>query len=209
MKVFVTILLALAILLPLMGSADAQADDGVEVADDEAKAEELIKEAEIKKDDDAEESADDDAETPNDKGERKIELEDIQLWKTMDLNKDGKLTVAEYERFAKSADAQKFVRGMKERKAVEQWAAMIGIDVNKARAAMKLGAHHQRRRSYLHRQRHARAMAHRRRQAIARRNRMMAMRRRQQRTSYMAKLGQQYYAAMRRSAAAQRRGGEL
>merc|ERR1712183_674683 len=105
--------------------------------------------------------------TPNDKGERKIELEDIQLWKTMDLNKDGKLTVAEYERFAKSADAQKFVRGMKERKAVEQWAAMIGIDVNKARAAMKLGAHHQRRRSYLHRQRHARAMAHRRRQAIA------------------------------------------
>jgi len=209
MKVFVTILLALAILLPLMGSADAQADNGAEVADDEAKAEEVTKETEVSNDDDAEESADDDAETPNDKGERKIELEDIQLWKTMDLNKDGKLTVAEYERFAKSADAQKFVRGMKERKAVEQWAAMIGIDVNKARAAMKLGAHHQRRRSYLHRQRHARAMAHRRRQAIARRNRMMAMRRRQQRTSYMAKLGQQYYAAMRRSAAAQRRGGEL
>merc|ERR1719427_2383199 len=52
--------------------------------------------------------------TPNDKGERKIELEELQLWKNMDLNKDGKLTIAEYERFSRSAGAQKFVRNMKE-----------------------------------------------------------------------------------------------
>jgi len=207
MKVFVTILLALAILLPLMGSADAQADDGAEVADDEAKAEEVTKETEISNDDDAEESADDDAETPNDKGERKIELEDLQLWKNMDLNKDGKLTIAEYERFSRSAGAQKFVRNMKEHKAVEQWAAKIGIDVAKAKAAMMLGANAQRRRSYLHRQRNARVLAHRRRQAIARRNQVAAYKRRQRRTNFWAKLGQQYYTAMKQSAG--RRGGEL
>merc|ERR1719427_1256888 len=51
--------------------------------------------------------------TPNDKGERKIELEDLQLW----MNMDGKLTIAEYERFSRSAGAQKFVRNIKEHKA--------------------------------------------------------------------------------------------
>merc|ERR1712055_1084010 len=66
--------------------------------------------------------------TLNDKGERKIELEDMQLWKNMDLNKDGRLRIAEYERFARSPNAQRFVRNMKEHKAVEQWAAKIGID---------------------------------------------------------------------------------
>jgi len=216
MKVTVAILLALAILLPLMGSVDAQSDDGVEVADDEAKAEELIKEAEISKDEGDSESdapAADDAETPNEKGERKIELEDLQLWKNMDLNKDGKLTVAEYERFSRSPGAQKFVRNMKEHKAVEQWAAKIGIDVAKAKAAMMLGANAQRRRAYLHRQRNARVLAHRRRAAIARRNRVAAYKRRQRRTNFWAKLGinpflqQQYYTAMKQSAG--RRGGEL
>jgi len=210
MKIYVALLLALAILLPLLGSVDAQADDGVEVADDEAKAEELIKEAEIS-DDKAEESADeapaDDAETPNEKGQRKIELEDLQLWKNMDLNKDGKLTVAEYERFSRSPGAQKFVRNMKEHKAVEQWAAKIGIDVAKAKAAMMLGANAQRRRAYLHRQRNARVLAARRRAAIVRRNRMAAYKRRQRRTNFWAKLGQQYYSAMKQSGG--RRGGEL
>ena len=79
--------------------------------DDAAKAEELIKEAEISSDDDTKDDADkaddaeksdddssDDAEAPNAKGEKKIELEDLHLWKSMDLNKDGKLTIAEYER---------------------------------------------------------------------------------------------------------------
>merc|ERR1719402_1272690 len=146
-------------------------------------------------------------ETPNDKGERKIELEDMQLWKNMDLNKDGKLTVAEYERFARSPNAQRFVRNMKEHKAVEQWAAKIGIDVAKAKAAMMLGANAQRRRAYLHRQRNARVLAHRRRAAIARRNRVAAYKRRQRRTNFWAKLGQQYYTAMKQSAG--RRGGEL
>merc|ERR1712183_113774 len=85
MKLHLVLLLALAILLPMMMSVNAQADDGVEVS-----------------------------ETPNDKGERKIELEDMQLWKNMDLNKDGRLTIAEYERFARSPNAQRFVRNMKE-----------------------------------------------------------------------------------------------
>merc|ERR1719427_1505601 len=134
--------------------------------------------------------------TPNDKGERKIELEDMQLWKNMDLNKVGRLTIAEYERFARSPNAQRFVRNMKEHKAVEQWAAKIGIDVAKAKAAMMLGANAQRRRSYLARQR-----------------KMAAYKRRQRRTNFWAKLGinpflqQQYYSAMKQSSG--RRGGEL
>jgi len=145
--------------------------------------------------------------TPNEKGERKIELEDLHLWKNMDLNKDGKLTIAEYERFSRSPGAQKFVRNMKEHKAVEQWAAKIGIDVAKAKAAMMLGANAQRRRSYIQRQRNARVLAARRRQAIARRNRMAVLKRRQRRQNFWAKLGQQYYTAMKQSQG--RRGGEL
>lgn len=75
---------------------------------DDKKAEELIKEADKSDDEKSEDSdkdtdnddSDSDAEKPNDKGERKIELEDMQLWKNMDLNKDGRLTIAEYERWA-------------------------------------------------------------------------------------------------------------
>merc|ERR1712002_276417 len=214
MKLHLVLLLALAILLPMMMNVDAQADDGVEVSDgDDKKAEELIKEADKSDDEKSEDSdednddSDSDAETPNDKGERKIELEDMQLWKSMDLNKDGRLTIAEYERFARSPNAQRFVRNMKEHKAVEQWAAKIGIDVAKAKAAMMLGANAQRRRSYLARQRNARILAHRRRAAIIRRNKMIAYKRHQARKNYWARLGQQYYNAMKASAG--RRGGEL
>jgi len=221
MKLHLVLLLALAILLPMMMSVNAQADDGVEVSDgDDKKAEELIKEAEKSDDEKSEDSDKDtdnegsgsDAETPNDKGERKIELEDMQLWKNMDLNKDGRLTIAEYERFARSPNAQRFVRNMKEHKAVEQWAAKIGIDVAKAKAAMMLGANAQRRRSYLARQRNARILAARRRAAIIRRNKMIAYKRHQARKNYWARLGypylqQQYYNAMKASAG--RRGGEL
>merc|ERR1712002_676335 len=219
MKLHLVLLLALAILLPMMMNVDAQADDGVEVSDgDDKKAEELIKEADKSDDEKSEDSdkdnddSDSDAETPNDKGERKIELEDMQLWKSMDLNKDGRLTIAEYERFARSPNAQRFVRNMKEHKAVEQWAAKIGIDVAKAKAAMMLGANAQRRRSYLARQRNARILAARRRAAIIRRNKMIAYKRHQARKNYWARLGypylqQQYYNAMKASAG--RRGGEL
>merc|ERR1712002_1000999 len=214
MKLHLVLLLALAILLPMMMNVDAQADDGVEVSDgDDKKAEELIKEADKSDDEKSEDSDKDnddsgsDAETPNDKGERKIELEDMQLWKSMDLNKDGRLTIAEYERFARSPNAQRFVRNMKEHKAVEQWAAKIGIDVAKAKAAMMLGANAQRRRSYLARQRNARILAARRRAAIIRRNKMIAYKRHQARKNYWARLGQQYYNAMKASAG--RRGGEL
>jgi len=223
MKVTVAILLALAILLPLMGSVDAQSRrrrSGLvayrtrQLRALRARQMQMLRMRALHrrrrnrrippwvyfK-------------TPNEKGERKIELEDLQLWKNMDLNKDGKLTVAEYERFSRSPGAQKFVRNMKEHKAVEQWAAKIGIDVAKAKAAMMLGANAQRRRAYLHRQRNARVLAHRRRAAIARRNRMAAYKRRQRRTNFWAKLGinpflqQQYYSAMKQSSG--RRGGEL
>merc|ERR1712168_247724 len=221
MKFHLVLLLALAILLPMMINVDAQADDGVEVSDgDDKKAEDLIKEADKSDDEKSEDSdketdnedSDSDAETPNDKGERKIELEDMQLWKNMDLNKDGRLTIAEYERFARSPNAQRFVRNMKEHKAVEQWAAKIGIDVAKAKAAMMLGANAQRRRSYLARQRNARILAARRRAAIIRRNKMIAYKRHQARKNYWARLGypylqQQYYNAMKANAG--RRGGEL
>merc|ERR1712142_1420657 len=221
MKLHLVLLLALAILPPMMMNVDAQADDGVEVSDgDDKKAEELIKEADKSDDEKSEDSdkesdnedSDSDAETPNDKGERNIELEDMQLWKNMDLNKDGRLTIAEYERFARSPNAQRFVRNMKEHKAVEQWAAKIGIDVAKAKAAMMLGANAQRRRSYLARQRNARILAARRRAAIIRRNKMIAYKRHQARKNYWARLGypylqQQYYNAMKASAG--RRGGEL
>merc|ERR1712002_1311001 len=214
MKLHLVLLLALAILLPMMMNVDAQADDGVEVSDgDDKKAEELIKEADKSDDEKSEDSdkdnddSDSDAETPNDKGERKIELEDMQLWKSMDLNKDGRLTIAEYERFARSPNAQRFVRNMKEHKAVEQWAAKIGIDVAKAKAAMMLGANAQRRRSYLARQSNARILAARRRAAIIRRSKMIAYKRHQARKNYWARLGQQYYNAMKASAG--RRGGEL
>ena len=40
----------------------------------------------------------DDAEQPNSEGKKELQLEDMQLWAAIDLNKDGKLTVAEYER---------------------------------------------------------------------------------------------------------------
>merc|ERR1712142_697979 len=131
----------------------------------------------------------------------------MHMRKNMDLNKDGRLTIAEYERFARSPNAQRFVRNMKEHKAVEQWAAKIGIDVAKAKAAMMLGANAQRRRSYLARQRNARILAARRRAAIIRRNKMIAYKRHQARKNYWARLGQQYYNAMKASAG--RRGGEL
>merc|ERR1712183_206345 len=91
--------------------------------------------------------------------------------------------------YFKSPNAQRFVRNMKEHKAVEQWAAKIGIDVAKAKAAMMLGANAQRRRSYLARQRNARILAARRRAAIIRRNKVAAYKRRQRRTNFWAKLG--------------------
>merc|ERR1739838_739580 len=203
MKGYIAILLALAIFLPLLCTVEAQSDADVESKDDAEKADEAEK---------SDDDSSDDAEAPNAKGEKKIELEDLHLWKSMDLNKDGKLTIAEYERFSRSAGAQQFVRNMKEHKAVEQWAAKIGIDVAKAKAAMMLGANAQRRRSYINHQRNSRIMAHRRRHAIYRRNQMIAYKRRQQRQNYFTKLGinpflrQQYYTAMKQSG---RRGGEL
>merc|ERR1712183_595936 len=119
MKVTVAILLALAILLPLMGSVDAQSRrrrSGLvayrtrQLRALRARQMQMLRMRALHhrrrnrrippwvyfK-------------TPNEKGVRKIELEDLQSWKNMDLNKDGKLTVTEYERFSRSPGAQKFV----------------------------------------------------------------------------------------------------
>merc|ERR1739838_840273 len=143
MKVYVAILLALAIFLPLMCTVEAQSDADVETKDDETTTEEVSSDGATK--DDAEKSDDD----SSDDAEKEIELEDMNLWKTMDLNKDGKLTIAEYERFSRSPGVKSFVRNMKEHKAVEKWAAEQGMDVEHAKAAIKVGAHAQRRHSYI------------------------------------------------------------
>merc|ERR1712018_517901 len=119
------ILFGLALALPLFAvaqDADAEVEVAVEgeaaEAEAEPTAEELL------------------AEEPNADGDKPLELEDMQLWASMDLDKDGKLTVGEFERFARSPSAQSFVRQMRSQKAVETWAAKMGIDAEKAKAAM-------------------------------------------------------------------------
>merc|ERR1712142_958502 len=157
------ILFGLALCLPLFVVAQ---DPDAEVAVEEAEptAEELLA--------DAEEIL---AEEPNADGDKPLELEDMQLWSSMDLDKDGKLTVGEFERFARSPSAQSFVRQMRSQKAVETWAAKMGIDAEKAKAAMSIGANAQRRRQVAGRQRQAAAIAQRRR-ALMGRNRNAAAR---------------------------------
>ena len=57
----------------------------------------MVMTSEDKGDDEKTETSDD-AEQPNAEGKKELQLEDMQLWAAIDLNKDGKLTVAEYER---------------------------------------------------------------------------------------------------------------
>jgi len=161
------ILFGLALALPLFVVAqDADADAEVAVEEEaEPTAEELLA--------DAEEIL---AEEPNADGDKPLELEDMQLWASMDLDKDGKLTVGEFERFASSPSAQSFVRQMRSKKAVETWAEKMGIDAEKAKAAMSIGANAQRRRQVAGRQRQASAIAQRRRAALMGRNRRAAAR---------------------------------
>merc|ERR1712203_309967 len=128
---------------------------------------------------------------PNADGDKPLELEDMQLWASMDLDKDGKLTVGEFERFAGSPNAQNFVRQMRSQKAVETWAEKMGIDAEKAKAAMSIGANAQRRRQVAGRQRQAAAIAQRRRAALMGRNRNAAARQaraRIQRARYLQNL---------------------
>jgi len=156
------IFFGLALALPLFVTAqDPDAD--VAVAEEaEPTAEELLADAEIL------------AEEPNADGDKPLELEDMQLWASMDLDKDGKLTVGEFERFAASPNAQNFVRQMRSQKAVETWAEKMGIDAEKAKAAMSIGANAQRRSMRQGRQRGAGGVAARRRQALMNRNRRAA-----------------------------------
>lgn len=163
------IFFGLALALPLFVTAqDPDAD--VAVAEEaEPTAEELLADAEIL------------AEEPNADGDKPLELEDMQLWASMDLDKDGKLTVGEFERFSASPNAQNFVRQMRSQKAVETWAEKMGIDAEKAKAAMSIGANAQRRSMRQGRQRGAGGVAARRRQALMNRNRRAAAK--QQRTA--------------------------
>merc|ERR1712203_1267068 len=122
---------------------------------------------------------------PNADGDKPLELEDMQL------DKDGKLTVGEFERFAGSPNAQNFVRQMRSQKAVETWAEKMGIDAEKAKAAMSIGANAQRRSMRQGRQRQAGGVAQRRRQALMNRNRNAAARQaraRIQRARYLQNL---------------------
>jgi len=164
------IFFGLALALPLFVTAqDPDAEVAVEAEEAEPTAEELLADAEIL------------AEEPNADGDKPLELEDMQLWASMDLDKDGKLTVGEFERFAASPNAQNFVRQMRSQKAVETWAEKMGIDSEKAKAAMSIGANAQRRSMRQGRQRQAGGVAQRRRQALMNRNRRAAAK--QQRAS--------------------------
>merc|ERR1712212_1162357 len=177
------ILFGLALALPLFVVAqdpDADAEVAVET-EAEPTAEELLA--------DAEEIL---AEEPNADGDKPLELEDMQLWASMDLDKDGKLTVEEFERFARSPNSQAFVRQMQSKKAVETWAEKMGIDAEKAKAAMSIGANAQRRRQVAGRQRQASNVAQRRRAALMNRNRRAAAR--QQRAAN----NRRYYQMQRR-----------
>lgn len=40
----------------------------------------------------------DSTETPNEEGQKEITLEDLQLWSSIDMDKDGKLTISEFDR---------------------------------------------------------------------------------------------------------------
>jgi len=162
------IFFGLALALPLFVTAqDPDAEVAVE-AEAEPTAEELLADAEIL------------AEEPNADGDKPLELEDMQLWASMDLDKDGKLTVGEFERFAGSPNAQNFVRQMRSQKAVETWAEKMGIDSEKAKAAMSIGANAQRRSMRQGRQRQAGGVAQRRRQALMNRNRRAAAKQQRQ-----------------------------
>lgn len=133
---------------------------------------------------------------PNEEGKKELTLEDLQLWSSIDMDKDGKLTIAEFDRFVSSPQARSFVQRMKDEKAIQQWADKVGIDVAKAKQAMALGAQVQSRAAQQHARR-AGIMNARRRQQIA----MQAGRRRQQMqqsraNNYFANLGRQYFRAM-------------
>merc|ERR1712179_633763 len=163
------IFFGLALALPLFVTAqDPDAEVAVEAEEAEPTAEELLADAEIL------------AEEPNADGDKPLELEDMQLWASMDLDKDGKLTVGEFERFAASPNAQNFVRQMRSQKAVETWAEEMGIDAEKAKAAMSIGANAQRRSTRQGRQRQAGGVAQRRRQALMNRNRRAAAKQQRQ-----------------------------
>ncbi|XP_076818138.1 uncharacterized protein LOC143463518 isoform X3 [Clavelina lepadiformis] len=201
MKLTLYLLLVLALVTPHLAFAQESESEDAEVtteAEEAATGEEESDDAKT-----------DDAEKPNEEGKKELELQDLQLWASMDLDKDGKLTVEEFERFSRSPNAIAFVRQMKAHKAVEAWAEKVGMNVEQAKAAMMVGANAQRRQQALSQQYYTRLQTERRRQAIAQRNQQVYQARQMQQ-NYWSRLGnrqrinpymqQQYYQAMRRAA---------
>nr|XP_039254682.1 uncharacterized protein LOC120331636 isoform X2 [Styela clava] len=127
---------------------------------------------------------------PNEEGQKELTLEDIQLWSSIDLDKDGKLTVSEFDRFVRSPSSAAFVAQMKSEKAIKAWADNVGIDVAKAKQAMALGAQ-----SQAARIRAANIQQIQRQRAIQQHQYRSRVNQQSRVNNYFANLGRQYYRA--------------
>jgi len=78
-----------------------------------------------------------------------FQLEDGALWYQLDLDGDGKLSVDEYEAFVNDATARQYVKHIKAHRALEDWAKRLGVEPQKAKAAMLMGAMAQKRSDFL------------------------------------------------------------
>jgi len=78
-----------------------------------------------------------------------FQLEDGALWYQLDLDGDGKLSVDEYEAFVNDATARQYVKHIKAHRALEDWAKRLGVEPQKAKAAMLMGAMAQKRSAFL------------------------------------------------------------
>jgi len=78
-----------------------------------------------------------------------FQLEDGALWYQLDLDGDGKLSVDEYEAFVNDASARQYVKHIKAHRALEDWAKRLGVEPQKAKAAMLMGAMAQKRSDFL------------------------------------------------------------
>ncbi|XP_077969814.1 uncharacterized protein LOC120331636 isoform X2 [Styela clava] len=178
-KSIIILLFGVALLCPhFTFAADGEAEDDASVAVEAEGAE-------------GEESeSTESTEKPNEEGQKELTLEDIQLWSSIDLDKDGKLTVSEFDRFVRSPSSAAFVAQMKSEKAIKAWADNVGIDVAKAKQAMALGAQ-----SQAARIRAANIQQIQRQRAIQQHQYRSRVNQQSRVNNYFANLGRQYYRA--------------